>query len=231
MKRYKAIAAALLAGGLIAGGTATAASASVAGNGPPTPAPTDGGCCHHKAPPRVWQFDLQESQIGATSVNDVQGFGALAFTGWSVDDQTPNLSRFSNTTGDSVTLWHDSLDLASLSENFQTCTVTFDQPNGRFRLVAGTGIGANLRSVNGRFDLQGMVSFPYINKWQKWGGVQVCPLVFLSGDQIRWIIENGKGGPHFLPEPTFTDFSVQGESLLFRVRPIPFAPTASPTDS
>lgn len=209
--RFRTVAVLALTLGLVGG----ASTAALAGQTPtPTPTVTPNFGYH---PPKVvlrdWQFDLRLSDGDGLSLNDVQGFGALAFNRWSDTQLSPNLDKFS-LGGNSITLWHDSLAAAALTVNRQTCTITFDQPYGRFRVVAGTGIGAGLRSRNGQFDLQGMISVENITKYRKDIGVTVCPLRFRSNGQIlRAVLYNRPLGGVV----TMDQFSVQGDAKLFRL--------------
>jgi hypothetical protein len=194
----------------------------------PTVSPNFG---YHPKPVRSrdWTFDVQQSDIAGLSVDDVEGAGAIPMNRWADVQLSNNVDRF-QLGGRSVTLWHDGLDLAALTVNRYTCTVTFDQPDGRFRILNTTGLGAQLRSRNGQFDLEGLISFPLVSKHRD-GGLSVCPLSFLSDGRILRLILAGYG----LPAPTFTDFAVQGRASVFAlpVRPVPY-PTktyAVPTDT
>jgi hypothetical protein len=222
MSKRITIAATVLAAGLVAG-TAATASAHVVG-GTPTPAPTqqqqDYQRHHVHATP--WQFDLQQSDIGAVHVNDFEATRPLPATGWTDNQINPNLDKFSDTAGDSVTLRHTSIASANINVNLPTCTVTLDQL-GRFVIVADTGTDAGFRSARpGNFDLNAMFSFGLRHGH--------CPLAFLSPRTIlRDLAYNGNG----LPQPTYDNVSVQGEGLVVQVAPPIhiFAPTVSPTDT
>jgi hypothetical protein len=166
---------------------------------PPTPRPVQ---------LRDWQFDLQQSQIDVTQVNDVDGFGAVPFNGWTDVQLSPNVDRFQRG-GNSITLWHDSLPFPTVEAD--TCTINFDQNEGSFRVIAGTGIGAGWRSVNGRFNLRGVISVRDRNG--------VCPLRFVSLGTILRDVEFNRPLPG---QVTFADFAVQGDAKLFRtVQPLP----------
>lgn len=230
MSRSSIVSAAVLAACLVAGG-ATAAFAGVT----PSPAPStptispNFGYHPPKPRPKAWTFDLQQSDIalGLVNVDDVEGSGAIPMHLWRDVQLNPVTDKF--VLGpNSVTIRHSPLPLPSV--NLGTCTVTFDQI-GHFAILRGTGTGANLRSRNGQFDLQGMVSFPTVRKLGY--RAQVCPLAFLSPWTLRAIIaSNGSGG---LPAPTFTDFAVQGSASVFSTLPVvpapypTYTPTVSPT--
>jgi hypothetical protein len=226
----RVLATGALTAALVAGGS-TAAFA-----GTPTPVPTQqtqtpqfGYNPHPKVIATPWQFDLQQSDIGLLApaipihVNDVEsGNTGILMRNWADVQLSPTVDRFQRGPN-SVTLRHDSLFGAVLTENLRTCTVTLDQFNGRFRIIAGTGTGAGFRSLNGRFDLQAMLSFPLRPR------TGVCPLAFVStGSVLRFLVYNASVG---LPAPTFADVSVQGRADLFRVAPPVhiFTPTATPT--
>jgi hypothetical protein len=217
----------LLSAGMIAG-TATAAFAG----GSPTPSPVNTPQFGYQPKPVAvpWQFDLQQSDIGllapavAINVNDVEsGPTGILMRNWTDVQLSPTVDRFQRGPN-SVTLRHDSLFGAVLTENIRTCTVTLDQDNGRFRIIAGTGTGAGFRSFNGRFDLRAMLSFPLRPR------TGFCPLAFVGRYALlQFIVNNASVG---LPAPTFVDVSVQGRADIVRVRPLHiFAPTASPTDT
>jgi hypothetical protein len=210
----------VLSAGLIAG-SATAAFAG----GTPTPSPvTPYPTHHHHVRVTPWQFDLQESDIGTIHVNDVEATLPLLAHGWTDTQLSPNVDKFHDATGDSVTLRHDSIAGASEQVNLQTCTVTLDQPNGRFSILADTGTDAGFRSVpgSGHFDLNAMFSWSLVRGH--------CPLAFVSPRTILRDLAYGGGS---LPRPTFNDVNVQGEALVFNVSPPLhiFAPTVSPTDA
>lgn len=225
MFRFRMLAAAGVAAVAVAGTSATA----FAGTTPvPTPAPqiTPHFGFH---PPVVqpWQFDVQESSIGGINVDDVEGTGALLMHLWHDNQLSPVLDKF-QLGANSVTLWHEALPLPTV--NLRTCTVTFDQQDARFAIVAGTGTGAHLRSFGGRFNLLGMVSFPLVHRH--------CPLAFLSTYTIRSAIVHNRLGS-VLPEPSFVDFAVQGRADVVRVTPrvvTPFpshpqyTPSATPSE-
>lgn len=182
----------------------------------PTPTPT----------PRVrlrdWDFDLQLSDIAGLAVNDVEGRGAILANRWRDITLSPNVDRF-QLGGNSVTLLHDALPVPDV--NLNTCTITFSQPDGRFRILAGTGTAAGLRSLDGQFDLQGLISVQRIHRHLRYGhddGLSVCPLSFLTPGQIlRAVLYNRSLGAPVV----FSDFSVQGHARVFRapVRiPVPY---------
>jgi hypothetical protein len=218
--KTKWFAATVLSAGLVAG-TATAAFAGVT----PTPTPTQfGGDHHHHVRPVPWQFDLQQSDIGAVHVNDFEATNPLPATGWTDNQINPFVDKFSDTTGDSVTLRHSSIASADINVNLRTCTVTLDQPNGRFAILADTGTDAGFRSVlgSGRFVLNAMFSWNLVRGH--------CPLAYVSpSDILRNLTEGGSG----LPQPSYDNVSVQGEALVFKVAsPVRiFSPTATPSVS
>jgi len=207
----------LATAGLVAG-SATAAFAG----GVPTPTPQFGG--HVRVHPVNWQFDLEQAQIGLHNLALVEGSGAIPMTDWTDTQLTPNVDKFS-LGPNSVTLWHDALPVPRI--DLKTCTVLFDQ-NGRFRVLNGTGTGAGFQSVNGTFELQALFSFAERARSGHYGhSSAVCPLP-ANPFLVRHLILIGSG----LPAPVFSNVSVQGEALLFRVLQLPkvFAPTASPSD-
>ena len=200
-----------------------AAGGGVAYAGTPSPSPSPS--THHHVRPVVtpWQFDLQQSDIGRSpalniTVNDVEsGNTGIIMRNWRDVQLSPNVDKFVRGPN-SVTLWHESLLRAVASENARTCSVTLDQDNGRFRIIAGTGTGAGIRSLGGRFDLRALLSFP-LDRYGR------CSLRGLSLRQIVRAVNSG--GPSVIPVPTFTDVAVQGRADLVRVRPVHvFAPSA-----
>jgi hypothetical protein len=197
--------------------------------GTPSPSPTPVGHHHVRATP--WQFDLEQTDIGAVHVNDVEATLPLLATGWTDDQLSPFVDKFHDATGDSVTLRHDSLAGAAINVNLGTCTVTLSQI-GRFSIVADTGTDAGFRSVpgSGQFDLQAMFSWNVKAKHHDRDRLAVCPLVRVSPSAILRDLEYGGS---LLPAPTFDNVSVQGEALVFKVTPPIhiFAPTVSPTDA
>jgi len=222
------LAAGALTAALVAGGS----TAAFAGTPSPSPSqqtqsPQFGYNPHPIHPVAVpWQFDLQQSDIGLLApavpihVNDVEsGPTGILMRNWTDVQLSPTVDRFQRGPN-SVTLRHDSLFGAVLTENLRTCTVTLDQDNGRFRIIAGTGTGAGLRSLNGRFDLRAMLRLPLRPR------TGVCPLAFVSSRSVlRFLVYN----TNVLPSPTFADVSVQGRADLVRAVPIHiFTPTASP---
>jgi hypothetical protein len=156
---------------------------------------------------------------------------------WQETDLSPFTSRFS-LGGNSVTLRHPRLPIPVI--NLRTCTATFDQ-EASFRIIAGTGTGAGLRVVPGTDDyiLRGLVSFDQINK--RHHRASVCPLAFVDPFLLRFLIEHNLAVAGQFP--TLTDFDVQGNAQLVRVRPLPvpvptptgpghfFAPTGTPSVS
>ncbi len=218
------VAATALAAGLtLAGGTAAFAGVT------PSPSPSQqtqqpqfGYDKHHHVQPVNWQFDLEQTDIGTHHLAEVEGTGAIPMLDWQDNQASPNVDTFADTTGDSVKLWHDSFLGAQETVNRQTCTVTLDQPNGRFRILSGTGTGANKRSLNGRFDLQAMFSFAE----RSYGKHVVCPL-----PSDRAILRGLLGNGHGLPQPVFDNVSVQGEAEVISTLPVVhiFAPTQSPS--
>ena len=211
----------VLTAGLL-GGTATAAFAG----GTPTPVPTQQTVTPypvHHAAPVPWQFDLEQSDLGAVHVNDVEATFPIVAHGWTDTQLSPNVDKFHDAAGDSVTVWHTSIAQSFVQENLRTCTVTLDQPRGFFRIIAGTGTGAHFRSLRGQFDLEAMFSFPLRPR------TGVCPLAFIGP---RTVLRELTYGGSLLPQPTFDDVAVQGRADLVRVAPIHiFAPTVSPTDA
>ena len=226
-KRIKIIFTSVIAAGLLAG-TAATANAHVVGNPTPTPSqqtvtPTPGH--HHHARAALWQFDFTGANIDGLQLNDVRGVGAIPFTRWQETDLSPTTSKFfSPISANSVTLRHNRLPLPDL--NLQTCTATFDQL-GHFRIVAGTGIGANLRVVpfTDRFILRGLISFDRIQLRGHHG--TVCPLQFVNPWTLRANVEanNLRLFGHFA---SLVDFDVQGNALLVRTVPV-VTPTPTPT--
>lgn len=200
----------------LAGASATAAMAAT-----PTPTPTV------PAPAPVtanWTFDIQQSHIGLvlpTNVNRVEGAGLLPMNNWrDIANPNPAIDTFRQPLSlNSVTILHSTLPLPVV--NTYTCSVTFNQ-TGRFRIIGGTGTGANLTSVNGQFVLDGMASYPLLRN-------RVCVLQFVSPVTILRATEFGQ--PVLGVNPTFTDFSVQGRARVTRNVPVirPFAPTVTPT--
>lgn len=204
--KLRAIAIGIATLGLL-GGSAASALAS-----PAAPA------THRVTPVTTpWTFDNQQSDIAGLLVNDVEGQGALPMFRWHdfQNPRNPAVDTFFRG-GNSVTLRHSLLPLPTVS--LRSCTVTFSQPNGAFSIIRGTGTGAGLASQNGRFNLQGLISYPLR------GGL--CPLRFFSPATLLRAIEFRV--PIGLPTPTFVDFSVQGRADLFRASISTFAPV-SPT--
>jgi len=225
----RVLAAGALTAALVAGGS----TAAFAGTPSPSPSqqtvsPNFGYNPHPvHATPVPWQFDLQQSDIGLLApavpinVNDVEsGVTGILMRNWHDVQLSPTVDRFQRGPN-SVTLRHDSLFGADLTKNIRTCTVTLSQPNGRFRVIAGTGTGAGFQSRGGRFDLQAMLSYPLRPR------TGVCPLAFVSSRTLlRSLVYNTNIG---LPSPTFDDVAVQGRADLVRAVPIHiFSPTASP---
>jgi hypothetical protein len=143
--------------------------------------------------------------------------------GWTDTQINPNVDKFSDTTGDSVTLRHDSIAGANINVNLRTCTVTLDQL-GRFDIIADTGTDAGFRSIpgSGTFDLNAMFSWNLVRGH--------CPLAYVSP---RAIVRDIVTGGNRLPAPSYDNVSVQGEALVFKVNPPIhiFAPTVSPTET
>jgi hypothetical protein len=176
---------------------------------------------HVRATP--WQFDLQQSDIGAIHVNDVEATLPLLANGWTDTQLSPFRDKFHDATGDSVTLRHDSIAGANVNVNLRTCTVTLDQ-TGQFSILADTGTDAGFRSVpgSGQFDLNAMFSWNLVRGH--------CPLAYLSP---RAIVRDIVNGGSLLPAPSYDNVSVQGEALVFRVTPpihifTPVTPTVGP---
>lgn len=221
-KRFQIVSVGLLAAAAIAG-------SSVAANAGTTPTPTP--TYTHPTPPPTpapvranWEFDVQQSNIGLllpTSVNRVEGVGALPMDNWTdVNGSNPAIDTFRRGVN-SVTLLHSPISQANIQVDRYTCTVKLDQ-TGRFRIIHGTGTGANLSSRNGQFELDGMLSFPLVRN-------NVCVLRFVGTGAILRAIQNGR--PVLGVNPTFEDISVQGRALVTRTPVIvrPFAPVASPS--
>jgi hypothetical protein len=193
--------------GLAAAG---AASAGVT----PTPTPTSS----YKPPPpshvkaQSWQFEIQISDIAGLAVNDVEGTGAIPMSRWTDTSISANVDKFS-LGGNSVTLWHDALPLPDV--NLGTCTLTFSQPDGQFRIIAGTGIAKGLSSSDGQFDLQALVSFPEVTVKDGYGKM-TCPLGKFSLYQLQQAFNSNQ--MYNLPQPTFEDFAVQGSALVSKVQ-------------
>jgi hypothetical protein len=218
-----AAAAALAAGLVLAGGTSAFA-------GTPSPSPSQQTVTpdHHvKVKPALWQFDFTGANIDGLQLNDVRGVGPIPMARWQETDLNPFTSRFSNGPN-SVTLRHNRLPLPSI--NLNTCTATFDQL-GNFRIVAGTGTGAGFLVVPGtdEYLLRGTVSVDFIQKrghHVRHNLNTVCPLQFVNPWQIRAALESNS--PIAGQIPTLTDFDVQGNAQLVRVRPV-VIPTPTPT--
>ena len=228
MSKLKVLAMAGVTAAVVVG----SASAAFAGQ-VPTPTPSQSGSQSTSQSPSVtpvitphfgfhppvvrpWQFDVQQSTIGNINIDDVEGSGALTMQAWQDVQLSPVLDRF-QLGANSVTLWHEPLPAPAV--NVRTCTVTFDQQNVRFAIVAGTGTGAHLRSFGGRFNLLGMVSFPLVRGH--------CPLGFISPYSIRSAIVHNRLGS-VLPRPSFTDFAVQGRADVLLPAPV-VTPTPTPT--
>lgn len=153
-----------------------------------------------------WQFDLAQLDIGTISVNDVEQFGALGrLHNWTDTQLSPTLDRFSGG-GSSLVLRHGHLPIPTV--NTRTCTVTFVQNNAPFSLVtgSGTGIGAHIASIGGRYDLVALLSFPESASGH-------CPISSVSPFTLRNDVENGTPPV----QPTEADVAVQGAANLVRV--------------
>lgn len=222
-KRFRIASVGLLTAAAIAG-SATIASAGVT----PTPVPT------HTVPIPTpvaanWTFDGTQLNISRgpvlpdISVNNVEGRGALLMRGWQdVNSPNPFIDTF-RLGVNSVTLFHNPISQAAFQANPYTCTVKFDQ-TGRFRILNGTGTGANLRSRNGQFELNGLASYPLTRNG-------LCVLRFVGLRTIIRAIQNGTPLLGVSPSEISVDF--QGRALVTRT-PVtihPFAPTLTPTDS
>jgi hypothetical protein len=251
-KRFKIAATAAIAAGLLAGTAATASAHTVGGTPTPSPSPSQQTVTptvtpypthHGHVRPALWQFDFTGANIDGLQLNDVRGVGAIPFTRWQERDLSPFTSKFfSPVSSNSVTLRHNRLPLPDF--NLGTCTATFDQV-GHFRIVAGTGIGANLRVVpfTDRYILRGLISFDRIQVRYR----SVCPLQFVSPWTLRNLVEANNlnlGGLRCYGQlPSLVDFDVQGNALLVRINPLPvpsptptgpghfFAPTVSPSET
>lgn len=205
--------------GTLALGLAGAGSTEAFAGTHPTPTPTVPVPTPVVAHP--WQFDVQQSDIAGLAVNDVEGTGAIPMHRWvDVASANPAIDTF-QLGANSVTLRHSRLRDALLDVNPYTCTATVNQL-GRFRIIRGTGTGANLRSLNGRFVLEGLLSFPLTRSG-------FCVLRFAGSGRILRAIEAGL--PVLGVSPTFTDFSVQGRAQVFRVAPPAPRPFFTPSDT
>lgn len=231
-KRSWFVATAIAAGLTLAGSTAAMAGVTPSPSGSYTPRPTP--------QPRavLWQFDFTGANIDGLQFNDVRGVGAIPMSRWTETDLSPNTSRFALGTN-SVTLRHNRLPLPVI--NLNTCTATFDQL-GNFRIINGTGTGAGLLVVPGtdEYLLRGTVSVDLIQRrghHVRHNRNTVCPLQFATPFQVRSAVEtNGRIAGQL---PSLTDFDVQGNAQLVRVRPLPvpsptgpghfFAPTVTPS--
>jgi hypothetical protein len=224
-KLFKLAAISALTLGFAGAGT----TAAMAGTPNPTPSQqTVTPSPHHQVRAALWQFDFTGANIDGLQLNDVRGTGPIPMSRWSETDNSPITSTFSNTTGDSVKLRHNRLPLPVI--NLTTCTATFDQV-GHFRIISGTGTGANFRVVPGTdiYLLRGLVSVDFIqNRHHR---AAVCPLRFVSPGQVRAELENNL--PIAGQVPTLVDFDVQGNAQLVRVTGPGhfFAPTATPSDT
>lgn len=220
--RFRIASVGLLAATAIAG-SATIASAGVT----PTPVPT------HTVPVPTpvaanWTFDGSQLHVARgpvlpdLDVNNVEGRGALPMFGWTdIGNPNPAIDTFRRGVN-SVTLLHTPLSLASFQVNPYTCTVKLDQ-TGRFLILRGTGTGANLRSRNGQFELNGLVSYPLTRNGH-------CVLRFVGLRTIIRAVQNGS--PLLGVSPSLLNVDFQGRALVTRTPVIrPFAPTLTPTDS
>jgi hypothetical protein len=208
--------------------------------GSPTVSPQFG---YNPCPPPVvrpvardWDFDGQVSSFSGFNINNVDGRGILAFLHWQNTDLNPFVSRFA-LGGNSVTILRSRLPIPVI--NPFSCTATFFQPFGHFRLLSGTGTGANLRQVaRGDFALTGTVSVDRILARHGYGNGTICPLLFVSPFAVRAAVEGNL--PIAGQLPRLIDFSFQGHTRLLRVVPVViptpyptgpghFAPTTTPT--
>lgn len=215
---------------LAALGLALPASAALAGQPTPTPTvPTISPQFGYNPHPqfRNWQFDLQQSNIGAFSVNDVEGVGAIPMAAWTDTQLSPTLDKFSRGAL-FVIVRHAPLPFPTV--NLTTCTLEFNQVS-RFRIVASSS-GAISR--NGLFVLQGLISFPYASshagQYSQHQHAQVCPLRFVNLFALVQALRAGSSNLLGLPAPTFDDFAVQGDAQvsLRNVTPTPY-PSQSAT--
>ena len=215
---------------VMAAGTAVALPASGAFAGvTPSPSPS---FTHTPAPRPVaanWVFDGTQLFVNRgpvlsdINVNNVEGRGELLMSGWQdVSNPNPAIDTF-RLGVNSVTLAHNPLRQAAFQVNQYTCTVKFDQ-SGRFRIINGTGTGANLRSRNGQFELNGLASYPLTRN-------NLCVLRFVSLRTIINAIQNGRPILGVNPSEVSVDF--QGRALVTRTPVIvrPFAPTVTPTEA
>lgn len=204
------------------------ASAALAGTPSPSPAsPTISPNFGYNPTPtpvpvrfRNWQFDVQRSHISTFLINNVEGQGAIPMLNWLNTQNGPFRDTFA-LGPNSVTIRHNPLPFPTVDTT--TCSVEFNQVSP-FRIVAGTGTAAGAISRNGLLRLQGLVSYPYVNKL-RYG--QVCPLRFVSVFSILNAIRNNLPVPG-LPTPTFTNFAIQGNAQVA----VPLAvtpPTPHPT--
>jgi hypothetical protein len=205
---------------IAAGLTLAGSTAAFAGN-TPSPSPT------HTVPapaPRaaLWQFDFTGANIDGLVLNDVRGTGPIPMTRWQETDNSPVTSTFSRGVN-SVKLLHNRLPLPVI--HLRTCTATFDQ-NGRFRVIAGTGTGANFRNVRpGVFILRGTVSFDKVNLRNY--RAAVCPLQFTNPWTLRALVEHNN--LRVIGQlASLVDFDVQGNAQLVRTVPV-VTPTPTPT--
>lgn len=213
----------VLTGLTTAGILAGTATAAFAGNYPsPTPTPTVPVPTPVVAHP--WQFDILQASIGTvlpTAVNRVDGSGALVMSNWTdIGNPNPAVDTFRRGLN-SVTLLHTPLLFANVRVNPYTCTARVNQ-NGQFRILRGTGTGANLRSRNGQFVLQGLVSFPLTRSG-------LCVLRFVSRGTLLRAIQFGRSVLGV--SPTFEDIGVQGRAQVFRVAPPAPRPFLTPSDT
>jgi hypothetical protein len=210
-------------------GSATAAFAG----GTPTPSPvvTPHFGYQPKPVPVNWQFDLEQTDIGTHHLAEVEGTGAIPMADWQDVQLSPTVDKF--VLGpNSVTLKHSALPLPTI--DLKKCTVEFAQ-RGYFRIIAGTGTGAHLRSLNGTFELQAMLSFAEKAKSVynlSYGNAYHVPVV-CPVSANPFVVRNEVNTGHGLPQPTFDDVSVQGEALVVSTLPVVhvFSPSATPSAS
>lgn len=223
--------------------TLSLGSAIPASAGTPSPSPSTSYTTRPPVPvpvARSWTFDVQVSAFGPvvpTLVNRVDGVGAIPMDRWLNRDLSPNVSVFRSPINplNSVTILHGSLPLPTVF--LPTCTLTFDQVTP-FRIIAGTGTGAGLRSRGGLIRLNGLISFPFVNirhgqYGYGYGSRQVCPLQLFSIQRLRLLVLQHLifNTPFPVAQPTLLDFNAQGFApRVFRVTPVPYV-TPSPTYS
>jgi hypothetical protein len=210
-------------------GLVAAAAPAMAGDSPtPTPTITQVGTpppcqfrCHHRHLLLPQRFDVLINSLGT---NRVDARGPVQILGGSDVETGQVLSRFVDTLGNHVNVQHDPLPRPLV--DLQTCSVIFDQNDGRWRFNGGDGLFRRAFGF-GVFDLRALFSFAP----DRWGN---CGLRRLSSDQITSLVVSGnpviKCRQRGLTLEAFS-VSVQGagRATLRLHRPGIFTPTASPT--